>query len=98
MKIIWTKKGGKSTNITNVVGTVTWSGSVEQAAREATITVLNAPNDKYIVSLKLNIAVGDIITLYEGERLIFYGEVQTSEKKDEIGTVTYKARDLMEHL
>lgn len=92
------KKGGKSTNITNVVGTVTWSGSVEQAAREATITVLNAPNDKYIVSLKLNIAVGDIITLYEGERLIFYGEVQTSEKKDEIGTVTYKARDLMEHL
>lgn len=99
MKIIWTKKkDGKKTNITNVVGAVTWSGSVEQAAREATVTVLNAPNDKHITSLKLNIAVGDVIALYEGETLIFYGEVQTSEKKDEIGTVSYKARDLMDHL
>ena len=99
MKIIWTKKkDGKSTNITNVVGTVTWNGSVEQAAREATITVLNAPNDPNIKALKLNIAVGDVIALYEGESLIFYGEVQTSEKKAEIGTITYKARDLMDHL
>lgn len=98
MKIIWTKKkDGKKTNITNVVGTVTWSGSVEQAAREATITILNAPNDKNIKALKLNIAVGDVIALYE-ETIIFYGEVQTSEKKAEIGTITYKARDLMDHL
>ena len=89
MKIIWTKKkDGKKTNITNVVGTVTWSGSVEQAARETTITVLNAPNDPNIKALKLNIAVGDAIALYEGETLIFYGEVQTSEKKAEIGTIT----------
>ena len=47
MKIIWTKKkDGSEKNITNVVGSTTWGGSVEQAAREATITVLNAPNDK----------------------------------------------------
>lgn len=99
MKIIWTKKkDGSEKNITNVVGSTTWGGSVEQAAREATITVLNAPNDSNITKLKLNIAPGDILKLYEGDTLIFYGEVQTSEKRDEIGTVSYKARDLLDHL
>lgn len=99
MKIIWTKKkDGSEKDITNVVGSTTWSGSVEQAAREATITVLNAPNDSNITKLKLNIAVGDIIKLYKGDTLLFYGEVQTSEKRDEIGTVSYKARDLLDHL
>lgn len=99
MKIIWTKKkDGSEKNITNVVGSTTWGGSIEQAAREATITVLNAPNDSSITKLKLNIAPGDILKLYEGDTLIFYGEVQTSEKRDEIGTVSYKARDLLDHL
>lgn len=99
MKIIWTKKkDGSEKNITNVVGSTTWGGSIEQAAREATITVLNAPNDSNITKLKLNIAPGDILKLYEGDTLIFYGEVQTSEKRDEIGTVSYKARDLLDHL
>ena len=99
MLIKWTKKSnGKTYNITNCVGTVTWSGSTEQAAREADITVLNAPNDPNITALKLNLAVGDIIKLYEGKENIFYGEIQTSEKKSEIGTITYKARDLMDHL
>lgn len=99
MLVKWTKKkDGKTYDITKCVGTVTWSGSVEQAAREASITVLNAPNDPNITALKLNLAVGDVIALYEGKTLIFYGEIQTSEKKGEIGTVTYKARDLMDHL
>lgn len=97
--IKWTKKSdGKTCDITKCVGTVTWSGSIEQAAREASITVLNAPNDPNITTLKLNLAVGDIIALYDGKDNIFYGEIQTSEKKGEIGTITYKARDLMEHL
>lgn len=99
MKIIWTKKkDGSEKNITNVVGSTTWGGSIEQVAREATITVLNAPNDSNITKLKLNIAPGDILKLYEGDTLIFYGEIQTSEKRDEIGTVSYKARDLLDHL
>ena len=99
MIIKWTKKSnGVTSDISSAVGTVTWSGSVEQAAREASITVLNAPNDTNITKLKLNLAVGDAITLYEGKTLIFYGEIQTSEKRAEIGTVTYKARDLLDHL
>ncbi len=99
MIIKWTKKSnGVTADISRVVGTVTWSGSVEQAARECSITVLNAPNDVNITKLKLNLAVGDILELYEGKTLIFYGEIQTSEKRAEIGTVTYKARDLLDHL
>lgn len=99
MIIKWVKKkDGKQTNITNAVSTITWSGSVEQAARETTITVLNAPNDNNIKKLKLNIAAGDVLKLYSGEKLIFYGEVQTSEKRSEIGTISYKARDLLDHL
>lgn len=99
MIIKWMKKSnGKSFNITNTVGTVTWSGSVAQAARQATITVLNAPMDSNIKKLKLNLAPGDVIALYEGGKNIFYGEIQTAEKKAEIGTVTYNATDLLGHL
>ena len=99
MIVKWTKKSNKKTyNITKAVGTVTWSGSVEQAARQASITVLNAPNDPNIKKLKLNLAVGDVIALYEDGKNIFYGEIQTSEKKGEIGTVTYNATDLLGHL
>ena len=99
MIIKWTKKSnGKTYDITYCVGTVTWSGSVEQAAREASITVLNAPNDPNITALKLNIAAGDVIQLYDGKTNIFYGEIQTSTKTSEIGTITYNARDLMDHL
>lgn len=99
MIIKWIKKKDKSvTNITDVVGTVTWSGTTTQAAREASITVLNAPNDPNIKKLKLNLSVGDIISLYEDDINIFYGEIQTSEGKSSIGTVTYNARDLLGHL
>lgn len=99
MIVKWTKKSNKkTTNITKAVGTVTWSGSVEQAARQASITVLNAPNDPNIKKLKLNLAPGDVIALYEGGKNIFYGEIQTAEKTAEIGTVTYNATDLLGHL
>lgn len=99
MIIKWTKKStGITYNITKAVGTVTWSGSVTQAARQASITVLNAPNDPNIKKIKLNLAVGDVIALYEDSVNIFYGEIQTSEKKSEIGTITYNATDLLGHL
>lgn len=99
MIIKWKKKSnGVTYDITKVVGSVTWSGSVTQAARQASITLLNAPNDPNIKELKLNLAVGDIIALYEDSVNIFYGEIQTSEKRGEIGTVTYNATDLLGHL
>lgn len=99
MIVKWKKKSnGVVCNITKAVGMVTWSGSVTQAARQASITVLNAPNDPNIRKLKLNLAVGDVIMLYEDGKNIFYGEIQTSEKKSQSGTVTYNATDPLGHL
>ena len=87
MIIKWTKKSSGATyDITKAVGTITWNGSTTQAARQASITVLNAPSDPNIKKLKLNLAVGDVIALYEDGKNIFYGEIQTSEKRGEIGT------------
>lgn len=84
------EKDGKQLNITNVVVSTTWSGSVEQAAREATITVLNAPNDSNITKLKLNIAVGDILKLYE--ETIFYFTEKFRQAKKERRSALYNIR------
>jgi len=101
MKIKWIRnKNGYTytSDITQAVSTVNWGGSTSQVARTAEIAVINAPDDKNVKKLKLRIAAGDVIKLYESGDLIFYGEVQTKEKKSESGTVTYSCTDLLSHL
>lgn len=101
MKIYWIRnKDGKTEtkNITNVVSNINWSGSTSQVARTAEIAVLNAPYDKNITSLKINIAVGDIIKLIEDDECIFIGQIKTKEKASAPGTVSYYAVDFMQHL
>jgi len=101
MKIEWMRhKNGYvyTSDITQVVSSVSWSGSVSQAARTAEIAVINAPNDKNVKNLKLNIGAGQVIKLYEGGDLIFFGEVQSARKTSETGTVTYTCYDLLNHL
>lgn len=101
MKINWIKheKGKTYTNdISQVVSSITWSGSVSQAARTAEISIINAPNDKNIESLQLNIGAGDGIELCENDIVIFFGEVQSASKTSETGTVTYVCYDLLNHL
>ncbi len=101
MKINWIKheKGKTYTNdISQVVSSITWSGSVSQAARTAEISIINAPNDKNIESLQLNIGAGDGIELCENDIVIFFGEVQSANKTSETGTVTYACYDLLNHL
>lgn len=101
MIIEWIRRNGDyvyTTDITEVVGSVSWGGSVSQVARTAEITVLNAPDDENIEKLKLNIGAGDTIKLYENGENIFLGEVQTPEKLSQYGTVTYSCTDLLNHL
>lgn len=101
MIIEWIRRNGDyvyTMDITEVVGSVSWGGSVSQAARTAEITVLNAPDDENIEKLKLNIGAGDTIKLYENGENIFLGEVQTPEKLSQYGTVTYSCTDLLNHL
>ncbi len=101
MKIEWIKyKNGSAhkTDITQAISSVSWSGSVSQAARTAEIAVINAPNDKNVKNLKLNIGAGEVIKLYEGGNLIFFGEIQSARKTSETGIVTYTCYDLLNHL
>ncbi len=100
MKIKWLKNkdGAKLLDITQAVTSVSWGGSVSEAARTADISVINAPDDKNVKSLKLNIGAGDTIKLYENGDMIFLGEVQASKKTSETGTVTYTCYDLLNHL
>lgn len=87
-----------TTDITEAVSSVSWGGSTSQAARTAEIAVINAPNDKNVTDLKLKIAAGDIIKLYENNTTLFIGEVITKETTSETGTVTYSCTDLLNHL
>ena len=99
MIVKWTKKkDGKVLNITDAVVSVNWGGSTTQTARTAEITLINAPNDENITRLKLTIAAGDIISLYNENIMIYFGEVQTKEGSSETGTVTYNSIDLLGHL
>lgn len=98
VKWIKKKKDAKPLNITQAVTSISWGGSVSEAARTAEISVINAPSDKNVESLKLNIAAGDIIKLFEDGELLFLGEVQTSRKTSETGSITYSCYDLLNHL
>ena len=101
MKVEWVRKSGAyayTMDITEAVSTVTWGGSVSQAARTAEITVISAPDDVELAKLNLNIGAGDSIKLYEDGKNIFVGEVQAAEKLSQSGTITYSCTDLLIHL
>lgn len=101
MKVKWVKyKNGKphASDITQAATSISWSGSVSQAARTAEIAVIHAPDDDGVKKLRLNIGAGDVLKLYEDRELIFLGEVQGAKGSSEIGTVTYTCYDLLNHL
>lgn len=101
MKVMWVRRkqgSAYATDITQAVSSVSWGGSMSQAARTAEVAVINAPDDKNVKNLKLNIGAGQAIRLYEGGELIFFGEVQSIRKTSETGTVTYACYDLLNHL
>ena len=101
MKVKWIRNRKDCTytdDITQAVISVTWSGSVSQAARTVELSVVNAPNDKNITDLKLNIGAGEVIKLYEDGWMIFCGEVQSVKRTSETGAITYTCYDLLNHL
>lgn len=88
MKVKWIKyKDGTAykNDITKVVSSVSWSGSVSQAARAAEITVVHAPDDKNVNVLKLNIGAGDVIKIYEGNDLLFLAKYRVQRKPGKPG-------------
>lgn len=91
IKILW-----KTNNISNMVGSVTWSGSDYQAARQLEFTVLNPAGDTHFNMP--DIKTGDLIKFYNDSDLLFYGKVTSRSRLGEAGMVSYVANDLMMHL
>lgn len=98
MKIKWKHRNNAAVDITQIVARITWSGSVSQAARTAELSIIDAVDDKNFLKLSVNIMPGDIVELYENKEMIFYGTVQTRERKGKNGTVNYSCIDLLSYL
>lgn len=74
---------------------IEWSGTDVQCSRQITFSVAWNPYDRIE---KNNIALGDLVYLYDGKKSIFLGQVTSREKKGTIGTAEYTAMDFMHHL
>ncbi len=95
MKLYLIKK--KATyDLSNVVTSITWSGSLEQASRSVEFSVCNAPLDTNLKSLP-NIATGDFIRLKESGETLFFGMIYVTERTSQVGEVAYTAYDLLYH-
>lgn len=93
IKLIWNKK-----DITQLVSTIQWSGAHNKAAREVSFSILNDPYDKNLKSQKIKIKNSDKIYLKSDSKTLFYGIVVNIQKKAEIGTVEFLARDMLYNL
>lgn len=63
----------KDNDITDIVSTITWSGSAYSAARSVEFTLLNPAGDKHF-SIPTP-SLGDVIKLYDDSKLLFYGKL-----------------------
>lgn len=83
-------------DITNAIGSMTWSGSAYSGARTFEFTTLNPAGD---TRFKMpTIKTGDLICLYNGSSKLFHGKVTKRERKGEAGTGSYTAQDFMLYL
>lgn len=83
-------------DISNAIGSATWSGSVLSAGRSLEFTILNNPYDS---SLSVpTVSVGDYISFTAESEELFYGQIFSIERSTEIGTITYTAYDMMKNL
>lgn len=83
-------------DITNAIGSMTWSGSAYSGARTFEFTTLNPAGDAHFKMP--TIKTGDLICLYNGSSKLFHGKVTKRERKGEAGTVSYTAQDFMLYL
>ena len=105
MRIILTKKlNSKSYNITNLLVGYTWEGSIEKGTRTFSFDVINAPLDSNLMSYIPVFAIGDTISFYTDsdyavpDYLLFFGQIESTGKKNNKGTITYTCHDLLIHL
>ncbi len=85
----------KEQDITEYVSDMSWGGSKSEVARKLELKVVNAPLDKNITPLIIDLA--DPVYLFEddGKTELFRGFVVDREASSVTGTVTYTAYDLL---
>ena len=85
----------KDTDITEYVSSMSWGGSRSEVARKLELHIVNAPLDKNITPLTINLA--DPVYLFEddGKTELFRGFVVEREASSTTGTVTYTCYDLL---
>lgn len=85
----------KTKDITSYVSSLSWGGSRSEVARKLELKVVNAPLDKNITPLIIDLA--DLVYLFEddGKTEIFRGFVIEREANSTQGVVTYVAYDLL---
>lgn len=85
----------KNTDITAYVSSMSWGGSRSEVARKLELTVVNAPLDKNITPLTIDLA--DPVYLFDadGKTELFRGFVVEREASSTQGVVTYVAYDLL---
>lgn len=91
MKITW-----KGNDISDLVNTVTWSGSAYSSARSLEFALPNQAGDPNVKTP--NIKTGDLICFYDGSKKKFHGKVTKRERKGEAGTISYTAYDYLLYL
>lgn len=85
-----------TTDISDFVNQVIWSGAATEASRTMELQLINSPHDKQMQVPTL--AMGDVVTLYEGGIRLFYGRVTARERIGEIGNSQYTCKDYMNNL
>lgn len=91
MKITW-----KGNDISDLVNTVTWSGSAYSSARSLEFALPNPAGDPNVKTP--NIKTGDLICFYDSSKKKFHGKVTKRERKGEAGTISYTAYDYLLYL
>ena len=95
---------GETFDITNLLTSYTWSGSVERAVREFSFDMINAPYDKELREIVPQITIGDIVSFYTDSDyavpnyLLFYGKVASTGRRSRKGTITYNCLDFLNNL
>lgn len=85
----------KGQDITEYVSSMSWGGSRSEVARKLELKVVNAPLDKNIKPLSINLA--DPVYLFEDDKVteLFRGFITEREASSVTGVVTYVAYDLL---
>ena len=77
--------------ITRFITSFTWSGTDTQASRSLDFSVIQSDYDPYADNL--DIKLGDRLTLYRGEEMLFYGRITTKDGTTGSGNIHYIAQD-----